>query len=110
MITAEFTQNREKQFTGFKLTGHAEYADPGYDIICAAASMLSINTANSIEKLTGAPVISEAGEEGFMSCQIQDPEDPEAQLLVRSLKLGLETIRDTYGRQYVTVSLKSAPF
>jgi len=46
MITAEFF-TREDEIIGFKVYGHADYADIGEDIVCSGVSsavMLSVNT------------------------------------------------------------------
>ena len=37
---------------GFKLSGHAGFAEEGSDIVCSAVSMLVINTINCIEEFT----------------------------------------------------------
>ena len=52
MIHAVVFKDQEDRIRGFELCGHAEYAQPGQDVVCAAVSMLAINTANSIECLT----------------------------------------------------------
>ena len=44
--------SRQDQSTGFRSEGHAGYAEEGYDIICAAVSVLSVNLVNSIEEFT----------------------------------------------------------
>ena len=49
MIHVVIYQNEKEECTGFQTEGHAEYADPGQDIVCAAASVLIINTMNAIE-------------------------------------------------------------
>ena len=51
MIKAKFYLH-DKTYFGFSMTGHAEYADPGEDILCAAVSALAFNTANAIAALT----------------------------------------------------------
>ena len=40
----------------FTTSGHAGYAPEGQDIVCAAASVLTINTINAIDKFTGDPM------------------------------------------------------
>ena len=35
MISAEFFYNEEHRLNGFRIEGHAGYADSGYDIICS---------------------------------------------------------------------------
>ena len=52
MIHVTIFQNKYKECVGFQTEGHAEYADPGQDIVCAAASVLIINTMNAIELYT----------------------------------------------------------
>ena len=54
MITVNMIKQADK-LCGYDINGHAEYAEPGEDIICAAISVLAINTANSIEKLPAFP-------------------------------------------------------
>ena len=51
MIKITVYKNSEQEYTAFHCIGHAEYADAGEDIVCAAVSVLVINTVNSIEKL-----------------------------------------------------------
>lgn len=41
--------------TGFEISGHAEYAPHGEDIVCAAASFLAITVENSLELQLGLP-------------------------------------------------------
>ena len=40
------------EYIGFQTSGHAGYAPEGQDIVCAAASVLTINTINAIEQFT----------------------------------------------------------
>ena len=49
-------RNRNKECTGFTAIGHAGYAKEGEDLVCAAVSVLVINTCNAIEKLTDTAV------------------------------------------------------
>jgi len=41
-------KNSDGDICGFEMDGHAGFAEYGQDIVCAALSMLSINTINSI--------------------------------------------------------------
>ena len=84
-----------KRKTGYhKKNGHAEYADPGQDIVCAAASILVINTINAIEEFTedDASLISE-DEMGMISYHLNHP-SKDAQLLLNTMILGLEQMVD----------------
>ena len=69
MIHVVIYQNEKEECTGFQTEGHAEYADPGQDIVCAAASVLIINTMNAIELYTeDAFSVFSDEETGMISC------------------------------------------
>ncbi len=102
MIQVIILRDREQSIRGIELHGHAGYAEYGQDVICAAVSALAINMANSVEQLTGDPFKGSVGEkDGSFSFSFTDTVSPESQLLMKSLILGLETIRDTYGAKYI---------
>ena len=94
MIHVTIFQNKYKECVGFQTEGHAEYADPGQDIVCAAASILVINTINAIEEFTedDASLISE-DEMGMISYHLNHP-SKDAQLLLNTMILGLEQMVD----------------
>ena len=62
MIHVTIFQNKYKECVGFQTEGHAEYANPGQDIVCAAVSALIITTVNSLEKFTEEQIEAEADE------------------------------------------------
>ena len=85
--------------------GHAEYAEEGQDIICAAVSVLMVNTANSIETLTEDGFTCEE-DDGYVAIAIEEESSEGAHLLMESLRLGLESIRETYGDAYLDIVTK----
>lgn len=91
---------------GFELKGHADSGEYGQDIVCAAVSVLSINTVNSLEKLAGAVLDKEADEEngGLLRVIVADSDldSPKVQLLLESLELGLRDIEVSY-HEYIHV-------
>lgn len=49
MVIAKFTMRAsDEQFIGFDVSGHADYADEGEDIVCAGVSSAVMLTANTI--------------------------------------------------------------
>ena len=52
MIQITIYKTYRDECMGFRAVGHAGMAEAGQDIVCAAASMLMINTMNSIERYT----------------------------------------------------------
>ena len=101
MITVKIFK-RSDDFEGFQVSGHAGQAESGYDIICAAVSVLTVNTANSIETLTGDR-IEDCEKDGFLSCRFPDGLSENGRLLMHSMILGLQQIEANYDEPYVKV-------
>lgn len=53
MINVIFRVNSDKIIDSMSVSGHADYADEGSDIICASASTLLYTTINALEDLCG---------------------------------------------------------
>ena len=95
MIHVTIFRNRRKEFTGFKTYGHAGFADEGQDIVCAAASVLMINTVNAIEEFTedtASLVSDDAG--GVIEYSVSGKPSDGAVLLLKTMVLGLEEMSD----------------
>ena len=86
-------------YRGFVVSGHAGYAEAGYDIICSAVSVLTVTTVNAIESLAHVYVEAEQ-EDGYISCQFPKGINPEGTLLMDAMILGLQQIRESYGKRY----------
>ena len=76
-------------------SGHAGYGEEGQDIVCAAASMLVINTINAIELYTKDETSMVSDDiSGIIEYEIKDRPSKEAQLLMKTLVLGLKQMAD----------------
>ena len=96
----------DNRILAFTCNGHAGYAKESEDIVCAAISMLVINTINSIEALTSTKPIVEADQEsGYIHCSFEDDVTDDA-LLLNSMILGLSQIKEQYGTKYIDVKIK----
>ncbi len=100
MIIVSILRGRDNDITGIKVTGHAEYADPGEDIVCAAVSAVTVGTVNSIEALTGT-VMKAKMKSGFLNANLPGDVHPDTvhqvQLLLSSMVVMLRTIEGSYG-------------
>lgn len=94
-----------KGFTGFKSEGHAGYAEEGYDIICAAVSVLTVNTINSIESFT-SDTFHVKQKDGFIECCFDSVLSDNSVLLMQSMILGLQEIENDYGNEYIRLIFK----
>ena len=90
------------EYRGFVISGHAGYADEGYDIICSAVSALSVTTVNALESLAHVYVEAEQ-EDGYISCQFPKGINAEGKLLMDAMILGMQQIRESYGKRYTQV-------
>lgn len=103
MIQA-IVKKKDNQVIGFHIEGHSGYEDRGKDIVCAAVSALAINCVNSIDAFTEDRCVVESDEErGIIDLLIKDDISGPAELLLKSLVLGLEEISKSYGNQYLSV-------
>lgn len=82
------------------IQGHAGYAEPGKDIVCAAISTLSQVFVASVEELTAAK-IKTAQTGGYMEIVIEESTE-RAQVLLDSFLVGCRMIADEYP-EYVRV-------
>lgn len=83
------------------IRGHAGYAPPGQDIVCAAISTLSQVFVASVEELTAAK-IKTAQMGGYMEIVIKESTE-RAQVLLDSFLLGCQMVADQYP-EYVQVT------
>lgn len=108
MIRVTIYHNDADQCVGFRMEGHAEFAAYGEDIVCSAVSALVINTMNSVGTFTKdnfEDAIHQ--EEDVVSFEITSkPVSHDAQLLLNSLVLGLESIAKEYGKKYIRLKNK----
>lgn len=105
MIKVNVYKNKDGIYNGFRLRGHAGYADSGQDIICAAVSVLAINTINSIKAFTKDDLeVNSREDDGLLECHISSGISKESALLFQSLFLGLQGIEDEYGKKFIKLS------
>lgn len=83
-------------------TGHAGFADTGYDIVCAAVSSQLISVENSLHQLLKVPVQTEVNEVDGGYLKITLPTDmtkkqtEQSQFLLEHLVFALEVIAESY--------------
>lgn len=88
MITVEVHQQSD-QIVSFSVSGHANFAKSGFDIVCAAVSALVLNAINSCEKLLDVELLVQ--DDGkTLACQVPENDKmAEVQLLLQSMLFGL---------------------
>ncbi|MEF9941046.1 MAG: ribosomal-processing cysteine protease Prp [Lachnospiraceae bacterium] len=108
MIKIAIYKNQKRECVGFKAIGHAGQSDAGQDVVCAAVSILMINTINAIEAFTSieTTMISD-DEEGLIDYQLSQEPTKEATLLLKTMILGLEDVEndDNY-KKYIDITFE----
>ncbi len=95
MIKVTIYRTSRHEYTGFDLSGHAEYDVHGKDIVCAAVSVLVINAINSLERFTEDKTSCTTDDEsGTIMFRFSQIPSHDARLLLKSMILGLEEIED----------------
>ncbi len=107
MATIIIRKTVHNEYTGFICIGHAGYAEDEPDVVCAAVSVLVINTINAMEKLAGQKSeVVQNEETGFLKCEFLDSLNEKSILLMEAMVLGLKDISKAYGRQYLQVKFE----
>ena len=100
-------RNHAQDFMGFNCSGHAGYADEGEDIVCAGISALVIATVNALDTYTDEPFsIRSDDATGEIDLRFERPAGHDADLLMKSMVLGLQGIQHTYGNDYIILTFK----
>lgn len=92
MLLARFEQ-RKGRLCGVCVSGHAEYADPGEDIVCASVTSAVQLTANTMTECFRKNADVTAGENDIaISIAESDDKDGAAATLLQGLQLHLELL------------------
>ena len=107
MIEVTVFVNSDHQYTGITMSGHAGLAEDhqeGQELVCAAASALTLNMANCVEHFTQDLFTADMDEEtGSFRFQFTGTVSAEGTLLLNSLIFGLEDIEESYGEPYIKI-------
>ncbi|NLK12799.1 MAG: ribosomal-processing cysteine protease Prp [Candidatus Phytoplasma sp.] len=98
MIKYQFTKENN-HIQEIKVTGHANYAEHGEDIVCAAVSTAIIVTANAIEVLNLKDKVQLDLDEGYFKLEVNQV-DEIVEGLLTNLEYTLNDLEITYS-QYI---------
>lgn len=106
-MTTVLCKKTKNGYQGFSCTGHAGFSEYGSDIVCAAVSVLVINTINAMELYSGAKMEIITGEEdGVIDVTFVNPVNEKTQLLMNTMILGLKSIKKQYGSKYLRLKFE----
>ena len=120
MIRAVISENADGVIQGFCISGHAGFAKAGSDIICSAVSAIVYTALGYIDEalleLNGSRVSYEETE-GYIKWNRQDLTeltrhvsddrfDIGVDAVLKAMVIGLEQIRESYGKKYVSIQIE----
>ena len=105
MIAVTVVKNGD-DYRSIESKGHAGFSSFGKDIVCAAVSVLVINTINSIDQFTDTHIELTGEDSGYLKAVFTDGFDEKAQVLMDSMVLGLTQIQKQYGKKFLSIEIQ----
>lgn len=102
-------KKNQKQYIVVSVTGHANYADHGKDLVCASVSILAQTLLVSLGNLSEIEFIDYTVEEGDLSFELptnlNDQQRYDSNLLIESFIIGINGILEIYPK-YLELKVK----
>lgn len=95
MILVRFLSEATGNIVGFIMEGHADYASPGEDVVCAAVSSAAYMAANTITEIIKADT-EVAVQDGMMFVRVAADDANRCRELFAGLKLHLIGLEEQY--------------
>ena len=93
MVSLEVTRNEQGMITGYRVSGHAGYAEEGEDIICSAVSALTQAPLMGLERhLKLKPTYAVKQEEGILEVALNSAPNDLTEAILMTMLLGVESI------------------
>nr|WP_297706148.1 ribosomal-processing cysteine protease Prp [uncultured Butyrivibrio sp.] len=107
MTTVTITKTADDAYKSIECSGHAGFAEYGEDIVCSAISVLTINLVNSLEKFTDDKFSTSQNEKkGLIVLRFSENPSHDADLLLKSYELGVDSIFQSYGKKYLNIKFR----
>ncbi|ADU31276.1 ribosomal-processing cysteine protease Prp [Evansella cellulosilytica] len=108
MIQVVFERNDNNSIHTFTMSGHAEAAERGKDLVCAGASAVSFGAVNAIAEICDVRLdVEMKGEGGFLRCRVPEKLKldtyEKVQILLEGLFYSLKTLEEQYG-QFIRIT------
>lgn len=104
MITIQMSYTKQKQIQSCIVSGHAEYDNPGYDIVCAAVSVLTCTAILGLQQIARQEGTF-TNESGKCEIILFGELTQSGQDIMKTMLLGLEEISRQYS-DFVKISDK----
>ncbi len=89
---------------GFYISGHADYAEEGSDIVCAAVSSAAYMTANTVTDVLKVTPKTLRVNDGEMYLKLDESVAHKCQSIMQGFVLHMLSLSEQY-KQYITVTI-----
>jgi Predicted ribosomal protein len=96
MIQFEFLVLPEGDLIGFRSSGHADYSQSGFDIVCAAVSSVAFYVVNTITEVLAVSPESLYSDDGFMALLLEKKDAHGCREILQGLKLHMVGLEEQY--------------
>ncbi|HEX7055633.1 MAG TPA: ribosomal-processing cysteine protease Prp [Bacilli bacterium] len=91
----------DRSIRAFSVTGHANFAEAGKDIVCAGVSAITVGTVNAIQELLHV-ALPAAMRKGKLAVELPQADAiadsfKDVQLLLEAMLVSLQSIKESYG-------------
>lgn len=86
---------RQGRFQDLLVQGHAGQNEMGKDLVCAGVSCITIGTNNALDEMAPGTFCTQT-REGYLRIQMMNDQNPEAQIILKTAWIQLETIAESY--------------
>lgn len=94
-----FRDASDRSIRRFEVSGHADFAERGKDIVCAGVSAVTVGTVNAVESVVGVELECDM-HDGYLRAavpgSVSSAAGDQVQLLLESMLVMLESIRQSY--------------
>ncbi len=95
MIIIQLEKNSQDRCCGFRIEGHAGFAEHGEDIVCAAVSAIALTAALGWRDVLHMPG-DYLNEPGRLHVQLAAEPTAETEVVVQTMVAGLQAIEEQY--------------
>jgi uncharacterized protein len=101
VISVHIKKTKENLITHMSISGHAEYALKGKDLVCAAVSAIGVGGLNTLDKFAKGTVNDEMSENSIVINVITN--DETQQNILKTMLCQLETVEYKYSK-YIQIT------
>lgn len=101
MINVSIVKDSSGFIWQFSVEGHAGYAEEGWDIVCAAASVTAYTAAGALEDIAGIEVSYTESDGYFLysvPADLTEQQKQTADIILKTMEIGFRQIELSYGK------------